>query len=161
VYVNWFKAFVVYTTAVTAKSENACANCDGSVVDPSRATIHVNGPVHSAISELMDSVNTLQVLFKETNKFNTQYRLRITIASYLYSFPYTLLVRHECLEIWSRLTILRTVCYNKSLNTKWNQTFYLQRAKIDTKHWLKISMTITILQSFQGTTYFTVQLQLI
>lgn len=71
-YVNWFKVFIVYTTAVTAKSENACADCNGSVVDPSRATIHVNGPVHSSISELMDFVDTLLVSFKETNKCNTQ-----------------------------------------------------------------------------------------
>lgn len=32
----------------------------------------MNGPVHSAISELIDSVDTLLVLFKETNKCNTQ-----------------------------------------------------------------------------------------
>jgi len=134
VYVNWFKTFIVYTTAVTAKSENACANCDGSVVDPSRATIHVNGPVHSAISELMDSVDTLLVLFKETNKCNTQIPTSnnnrfVPLFFSLHPFSTTRVSGNLIATDDFENGLLQ-----QSHKTKLNQTFYLQRAKISTKH---------------------------
>jgi len=45
-YVDRLKLFVVYSAAVTTKRENASANRDRCVVDPSRTTVRVNRPVH-------------------------------------------------------------------------------------------------------------------
>jgi len=45
-YVDRLKLFVVYSAAVTTKRENASANRDRCVVDPSRTTVRVNRPIH-------------------------------------------------------------------------------------------------------------------
>jgi len=45
-YVNRPELLVVYTAAVTTKRENARANRDRCVVDPSWTTVRVNRPIH-------------------------------------------------------------------------------------------------------------------
>lgn len=45
-YVNWLELFVVYTAAVTSKRENAGANRDRGMIDPSWTTVRVNRPIH-------------------------------------------------------------------------------------------------------------------
>lgn len=64
-YVDRLELFVVYTTAVTTKRENARANSDRCVVDPPRTTVRVNRPIHPIV-ELMESVDTPPDEFEET-----------------------------------------------------------------------------------------------